>query len=472
MGDAEVRAEARQDSKPSSPRKRGSSDFQRNGAKTLDSRLRGNDEQKQVRASAQSGEGDIQSRAFADLYEMSSGISSTPAQAGHGAPFLSFSTVFNSYFLPEILPDSMDTSESEQKTYSIKAGDIFLTRTSETVDELAMSSVALKDYPHATFSGFLKRLRPTAEGQTDPKFMAFYLRSPLFRKTMTNNAVMVLRASLNEQIFSYLKLLLPDFDTQTCIGEFLHLLYAKIDLNNRINAELEALAKTIYDYWFVQFDFPDAHGRPYKSSGGAMVWNDTLKREIPVGWDAAPLEALVEVVKKGVGPESFDTTTPYVGLEHIARKCITLSDWSTADKATSQKVAFRSGDILFGKIRPYFHKVALTSFDGIASTDAIVMRPRTPDVAGLALETIFADEFVAAATASSTGSKMPRADWSVMRKYGVAVPGDGSDTVAKYQNVFHPLAEKIASHVRQNRELARLRDWLLPLLMNGQVRVA
>ncbi|MFZ1839778.1 MAG: hypothetical protein WAU20_13700, partial [Dokdonella sp.] len=154
---------------------------------------------------------ELHEHSFGALYEMSSGISSTPAQAGHGAPFLSFSTVFNNYFLPDVLPDMMDTSESEQVAYSIRAGDIFLTRTSETVDELGMSSVALKDYPNATYSGFLKRLRPKGSGQTDPRYMAFYLRSPLFRKTMTNNAVMVLRASLNEQIFSYLKLLLPDF---------------------------------------------------------------------------------------------------------------------------------------------------------------------------------------------------------------------------------------------------------------------
>ena len=98
--------------------------------------------------------------AFSDLYDMTSGISSTKEQAGHGAPFVSFSTVFNNYFLPDELTDLMDTSEREQETYSIKKGDILITRTSETVDELAMSCVALKDYPKATYSGFVKRLRP------------------------------------------------------------------------------------------------------------------------------------------------------------------------------------------------------------------------------------------------------------------------------------------------------------------------
>jgi len=264
---------------------------------------------------------------------------------------------------------------------------------------------------------------------------------------------------------------LPSVDEQQRITTVLSTIDAKIDLNNRINAELEALAKTIYDYWFVQFDFPDANVRPYKSSGGAMVWNDALKREIPAGWKALQLDELVDVVKEGVGPEDFDGTTPYVGLEHIARKSIVLSAWSISSEATSQKIAFRYGDILFGKIRPYFHKVAFATIDGIASADAVVMRPKRPQFSGLALETVFSDSFVMAATTSSTGSKMPRADWNVMKRYLVAAPDQLSDTLSKYQEFFQPIASKIDSHVRQNLELTRLRDWLLPLLMNGQVRV-
>ena len=221
---------------------------------------------------------------LSELYEMSSGISSTKEQAGHGSPFLSFSVVFNNYFLPDSLIDLMDTTDGEKQKYSINEGDIFLTRTSETVDELAMSSVALKDYPEASFSGFLKRLRPVDKTIVYPKFMAFYLRSPLFRRTIINNTVMTLRASFNEAMFSYLEIMLPDFDTQKKIGDFLYSLEKKKQINNQINQELEAMAKTLYDYWFVQFDFPDQNGKPYKSSGGKMVYNPELKREIPEGW--------------------------------------------------------------------------------------------------------------------------------------------------------------------------------------------
>jgi type I restriction enzyme S subunit len=113
----------------------------------------------------------LQKHKFADLYEMSSGISTKASQAGHGSPFVSFTTVFNNHFLPDSFPDLMDTSENEQETYSVKEGDVFLTRTSETIDELGMSCVAAKDYPGATYSGFLKRLRPLRPDLTYAKYI-------------------------------------------------------------------------------------------------------------------------------------------------------------------------------------------------------------------------------------------------------------------------------------------------------------
>ena len=183
----------------------------------------------------------IKKYLFSELYEMSSGISSTKDQAGHGAPFLSFSTVFNNYFLPKKLKDKMNTTSKEQETFSIKKGDIFVTRTSETIDELAMSCVALKDYPNATYSGFVKRLRPKTSGIVDDKFIAFYLRSKLFRKTMENNATMTLRASFNEDIFSFLSLYLPPYKEQVKIGKLLYSIEEKIQYNKKINDNLVAV---------------------------------------------------------------------------------------------------------------------------------------------------------------------------------------------------------------------------------------
>ena len=196
--------------------------------------------------------GMIKKFLLSELYDMASGISSKKEQAGHGSPFVSFGTVFNNYFLPDELPDLMDTSEKEQEIYSIKENDVLVTRTSETIDELAMSCVALKDYPSATYSGFTKRLRPKTEGIVYSKYLAFYLRGYLFRKAVTNNAFMTLRASFNEDIFSFLNLYLPEYNDQVKIGDLLYSLEQKIQINNKINDNLEHQLIDLFRYLFLQ----------------------------------------------------------------------------------------------------------------------------------------------------------------------------------------------------------------------------
>ena len=187
---------------------------------------------------------------FNELYTMSSGLTSKLEQAGYGSDFISFSTIFNNPILPKVLLDKMNTTLAEQETYSVKKGDILITRTSETLDELAMSSVAVKDYENVTFSGFAKRLRPTKYNVdnhiTYDKYMAFYLRSAYFRKLINNNAIMTLRASFNEQIFSYLYLLLPDYDIQIKIGDMLYSIYEQIERNNAMVQKLPTFRTTTY----------------------------------------------------------------------------------------------------------------------------------------------------------------------------------------------------------------------------------
>lgn len=117
---------------------------------------------------------------LSELYEVHNGLSKGGKFFGNGFPFLSFSTVFNNWFLPAVLPDLVQSTEKEQISYSIERGDVFITRTSETMDELGMSSVALKSYPQATYNGFTKRLRPI-DNRILPEFVGYYLRCPVFR---------------------------------------------------------------------------------------------------------------------------------------------------------------------------------------------------------------------------------------------------------------------------------------------------
>lgn len=418
---------------------------------------------------------------FSQLYDMASGISSTKEQAGHGSPFVSFSTVFNNYFLPDALPDLMDTSIKEQETCSIKKGDILITRTSETIDELAMSCVAVKDYPRATYSGFTKRLRPKTAGIAYHKYLAFYLRSQLFRKAVTNNAFMTLRASFNEDIFSFLNLYLPEYKEQVKIGDMLYSMEQKIQLNKRICAELEAMAKTLYNYWFTQFDFPDENGKPYRSSGGEMVWNDQLKREIPKGWDVRPLSHVISSINTGLNPrDNFilgNGDIQYLTVKNLTPSgTIDFSGCDTVDEQAREIIHKRSdvsvGDILFASIAPlgrcYLIQNPPEKWDINESVFSI--RRNASRVTSEFLYMYFiSDTFIKAATSSSTGSIFKGIRINTLLDIAAVIPP--KDIVTAFTTQVKTLLALKEQKGTENRELTKLRDWLLPMLMNGQATV-
>ncbi len=427
---------------------------------------------------------------LSELYEMSSGISSTKDQAGHGSPFLSFSVVFNNYFLPDSLIDLMDTTVGEKQKYSINEGDIFLTRTSETVDELAMSSVALKDYPEASFSGFLKRLRPVDKTIVYPKFMAFYLRSPLFRRTIINNTVMTLRASFNEAMFSYLEIMLPDFDTQKKIGDFLYSLEKKKQINNQINQELEAMAKTLYDYWFVQFDFPDQNGKPYKSSGGKMVYHPELKREIPEGWGVTTFSSWISDNKTGDWGKETSQGNYTLEVDCIRGADINgLSGNGKTDMPT-RFILEKNKDKL------------LTDFDIVIEISGGSPTQSTGRIVGISEKVLnrFDLPLICSNFCKAVSLKEQETfynfvyEWKNLYDNGVLFSWEGKtsgiknllfdsfvtnyhiaqppiDLMKQFFDYASSVDKKTQLLLKQNQELTQLRDWLLPMLMNGQVKV-
>ena len=407
---------------------------------------------------------------LSDLYEMSSGISSTKEQAGHGSPFLSFSVVFNNYFLPDSLIDLMDTTDGDKQKYSINEGDIFLTRTSETVDELAMSSVALKDYPEASFSGFLKRLRPVDKRIVYPKFMAFYLRSPLFRRTIINNTVMTLRASFNEAMFSYLEIMLPDFDTQKKIGDFLYSLEKKKQTNNQINQELEAMAKTLYDYWFVQFDFPDQNGNPYKSSGGKMVYHPELKREIPESWGVDSLWNIANFYN-GLAMQKYrpdtngDDYLPVIKIREMMNGFSKDTEKARLDIPTEAVV--ERGDILFSWSAT-LEVVIWGKEKGALNQHIFKVTSDTYPKSFIYFELkSYLKVFKAIAELRKT--TMGHITQDHLKQANIVVPP--IDLISKLDAKLQPIMLKQQIIENQNQELTKLRDWLLPMLMNGQVKV-
>jgi type I restriction enzyme S subunit len=241
------------------------------------------------------------------------------------------------------------------------------------------------------------------------------------------------------------------------------------------------MAKLLYDYWFVQFDFPmtaaqaaalgkpHLTGHPYRASGGKMIYNDTLKRDIPEGWTVGALNDICQSARDSVDPANVDPDTPYVGLEHVPRRQFFLDAWESAASVKSLKSRFIKGDVLFGKLRPYFHKVVRVEMEGICTSELLVLRPRHLKFEALLGSVVFSDQFVESTSKQWGGAQMPRADWSRMKEFQLPLP---PDALLKDFNAFVlPLWKLGGANHQQNQELTQLRDWLLPMLMNGQVTV-
>jgi len=406
---------------------------------------------------------------FSDLYEMSSGISSSKEQAGHGSPFISFSTVFNNYFLPEELPDLMDTSIKEQEIFSVKKDDVFITRTSETVDALAMSCVAVKDYPKATFSGFVKRLRPKTTGIVYSKYIAFFLRSKYFRKVLDCNTIMTLRASFNEDMFSFLYLYLPDYEEQVRIGDLLYKMEMKIRTNNKINDNLEQQAKLIYDYWFTQFDFPDENGKPYCSSGGKMVWNEQLKRNIPENWNVVPLLKLVNWESNSQPPKSEFVYEPKEGyVRFIQNRDYDSDTHITYIPRTKNLSIVDRFDILMDKYGDAGAvRYGIEGAFNVALGKICVHNPNYREYIRSFLGSDGIYKFLHNSCMASTRASLSEANLAILN---VVVPDE--KIILDYENFLHKIRVSILKNKDETVELINLRDWLLPMLMNGQATIA
>jgi len=412
---------------------------------------------------------------FSDLYEMSSGISSSKEQAGHGSPFISFSTVFNNYFLPEELPDLMDTSLKEQEIFSVKKDDVFITRTSETVDALAMSCVAVKDYTKATFSGFVKRLRPKTTGIVYSKYIAFFLRSKYFRKVLDCNTIMTLRASFNEDMFSFLYLYLPDYEEQVRIGDLLYKMEIKIRTNNKINDNLEQQAKLLYDYWFTQFDFPDENGEPYRSSGGKMVWNEQLKRTIPDGWTTNPLSDIF-TFKSGYSFSSdlYEVSGKYklLTIKNVQNNGINLNVDNYINVLPDNVPDYcllKAQDILMsltgnvGRVGIMYADNCLLN-QRVALAEPVNINQRV-FVYFLLKSDIIHKQYEMIANGSSQQNLSPIEAEKVIIAYNPEV-------ATKFSTLCNEYLNTIVSNLAENQELINIRDWLLPILMNGQATIS
>ena len=255
----------------------------------------------------------------------------------------------------------------------------------------------------------------------------------------------------------------------------------RIEINSKLNDNLQQMAKTIYDYWFTQFDFPDATGNPYQSSGGAMVWNDLLKHKIPEGWSVEPLEKVIFHINTGLNPrDNFvlgNGKIRYITVKNITSNgTLDYSGCDLIDEDARAKVHRRSdikvGDILFASIAPlgrcFFISEPPVTWDINESVFSIRVNERiTPEYL---FSFLTSDHFVVSATNLSTGSIFKGIRINDLLNTLVVLPPE--DVLLKYSAHLYKVMNLKAVLSRENAELIEQRDWLLPMLMNGQATVS
>lgn len=298
------------------------------------------------------------------------------------------------------------------------------------------------------------------ESIIDPLYLFYKIRTLM--TTIDSLSYGTIFNTITKKTFDSLKFILPSLPEQKAIASILGALDDKIELNRKMNETLEAMARAIFKSWFVDFD-------PSPSLGPHKEWHDSPLGKIPKGWRILTIGDIAENVRKGIDPGHITPDTPYIGLEHMPRKSIALSEWDNAEDVVSNKFLFRKNDILFGKLRPYFHKVGVAALDGCCSTDILVTSPKKATWYGLVLLHISSDDFVSYADGASSGTKMPRTNWTDMARYKIVFPGE--EIAEKFNDIIWSMVQTIQANIFQSRTLATIRDALLPKLLSGKLQV-
>ncbi len=290
-----------------------------------------------------------------------------------------------------------------------------------------------------------------------PEFLNLYLQLPEVIRWIEGQAIGATMPNLNSSILRRTPVTFPtDPTTQRKIAAVLSAYDELIENNKRRIALLEKMAEEIYREWFVRLRFP-GHEKVKFTKG------------IRSGWTVQRLGDFAKEIKKGIKKKDLPDDMKYIGLEHISRKSISIKDCSTCDTVDSNKLFFQERDILFGKIRPYLHKIGFAHFSGACSSDTIVLRPTERYYEGYLLLTVFSDAFVELASVASKGTKMPRADWDFLKKLELSVPV--KKLLEQYQVHFEAIFSQIRNLLESNQILLKTRDLLLPRLISGKLSV-
>jgi type I restriction enzyme S subunit len=403
---------------------------------------------------------------FGEIADFRNGLNFSKSSHGIGCLLIGIPD-FKDYMVPnyeslgEINPEGIVKNED----YLTK-GDILFVRSNGN-KALVGRSLFIDQPITAVYSGFCIRARLISKVVL-PLFCAYFTKSKRFRDAISIAAGGTSIQNLNQNILSRIKIPLPPAATQNRIVEILSTLDQKIALNNRINTELEGMAKLLYDYWFVQFDFPDENGQPYKSSGGEMVYNKRLKREIPVGWGDDSLWNVANYYN-GLAMQKYrpegDEKLRVIKIREMNNGFSDNTEFATPDLPAEAIV--ENGDVLFSWSATLDVKIWTQGKGALNQHIFKVTSDKYPKTFYYYELINYLGHFKMMAEKRKT--TMGHITQQHLKQSRIVIPP--IELINELDQILKPIFEKKVLLEQQNQHLTSLRDWLLPMLMNGQVRV-
>ena len=396
------------------------------------------------------------------------------AYKGGATSLIRSQNIYNEGFHRDGLVYIDDDQSAELRNVEVQANDVLLNITGDSV---ARCCQVAADVLPARVNQHVVIIRPEPKS-LHARFLRYVLVSHEYQSRLLALASAgATRPALTKLMIEQLDIPKPPLAEQKAIAAVLGALDDKIELNRRMNATLEAMARALFESWFVDFDPVRAKLDGRKPIGldeatAALFpasFQESSLGHTPRGWTAGKLGDIGTNSRRGVQPGDIAPKTPYIALEHMPRRCIALGDWDDSADVASGKSAFKKGEILFGKLRPYFHKVGVAPFDGVCSTDILVLAPKGPEWFGFLLGHASSDELIQFTDLASTGTKMPRTNWSDISSFKVALPP--KPIAAAFTCNIQPMLDRIHANLHQSRTLATLRDTLLPKLLSGELSV-
>lgn len=351
-----------------------------------------------------------------------------------------------------VFPDIGSLSEIDSSIVSeenlLQNGDILFVRSNGNKNLVGRSMLMRNIEEPICYSGFCILLRPNREIVL-PEYLFYALHSPFCRKQYSYSQQTNI-TNLSQTVLGAVDVPVPNIETQSNLSEILFNLDQKLALNSQLCTELESMAKTLYDYWFTQFDFPNAEGKPYRSSGGEMVWNDQLKREIPMGWVVTTMSALTTVL---TGKEDANFSTPNGNYKFFT---------CAQEAIFCDTPAFSGHAVLIAGNGDFNVKHYTGDFNAYQRTYVLIPK----EAKHYAVMYIAAQKRIQAFKQGSNGSIVKFITKGDVESIPIILPDNDV-----YLDTLNRILEKIEHCERENNELTKLRDWLLPMLMNGQATV-